>query len=185
MKQRKNLQKKYVNPDREPAYPGLFNYDTYCGLYCGACSIMIAYKTGEKDPLASYWTEPVLKSTVQNRGIEVTAHEELQLKCHGCKTDDRFINCRDCKIRACARGKNIEHCNLCEKYPCEFFHATLLNEKLQQLLPHLKEIPGNLETITLCGTELWLADQKKKFQCPECGTAFSWYAVRCSRCGHE
>jgi predicted RNA-binding Zn-ribbon protein involved in translation (DUF1610 family) len=115
----------------------------------------------------------------------VADNESLQLKCHGCKSDDRFINCRDCKIRVCAKGKNIEHCNLCDNYPCEFFQESILNGKLQQLLPHLKENPDNLEKIRSGGTEQWLADQKRKFQCPGCGTAFSWYAKRCSHCGHE
>lgn len=138
--------------------PESYNYDTYCGLYCGACSIMIAYNTGIKDPFASYWTESVLSSTVQARGIELIDSEELRLKCYGCKTDDRFINCRDCKIRTCAIGKNIKHCNLCDYYPCDFFNESILNEKFRQLLPHLKKNQDNLEKIKSGGTEQWLVD---------------------------
>ncbi|HUW63318.1 MAG TPA: hypothetical protein VMW83_01260 [Spirochaetia bacterium] len=44
-----------------------FNYDSYCGPYCGSCSIMVAYQTGQKDKFASF------------------LHDELgfELKCRG------------------------------------------------------------------------------------------------------
>lgn len=169
----------------KPEQPESFNYDTYCGLYCGACSIMIAYRTGIKDPFASYWTESALKAVLHARGIEVEDQTSLQLRCHGCKTDDRFINCRDCRIRVCAIEKRVEHCNRCDNSPCDLFSGLILNEKFQNLLPHLKEAPENLAKIQRDGTETWLACQKEKYRCPECGTAFSWYTNRCTHCGRE
>ncbi len=161
-----------------------FNYDTYCGLYCGACSILTAYRTGRKDRFASYWTESTLKASLQLRGIDPDG-ESLQVRCHGCKTDTLFANCRHCKIRACAVEKRIEHCNECSEYPCGLFHESLFNAEVQKLLPHLKEIPDNLMRIGTDGVEQWLSDQEKRWKCPGCGTAYSWYATTCPHCGND
>jgi hypothetical protein len=42
-----------------------FNYDSYCGIYCGACDIMMTYKTGRKHKLATFWDESTVR-TFQN-----------------------------------------------------------------------------------------------------------------------
>ncbi|WP_366946827.1 DUF3795 domain-containing protein [Desulfosporosinus nitroreducens] len=38
-------------------------------------------------------------------------------KCDGCKSNNLFINCKHCKIRACAINRKVEHCNECNQYP--------------------------------------------------------------------
>ncbi|MFA6331558.1 MAG: DUF3795 domain-containing protein [Methanoregula sp.] len=162
-----------------------FNFDTYCGLYCGACSIMMACRTGRKDALASFWTEPILRSSLQSRGIDPPDSESLQLKCHGCKTGTLFVNCRHCKIRSCAIEKKIEHCNECNEYPCGFFDESLLNADIQKMVPHVKNAPDNLEKIRKDGVEQWLNEQKKRWECPGCGTSYSWYTTSCPQCGKD
>jgi len=32
-----------------------FRYDTYCGLYCGACEILLANEKGSVEALAQAW----------------------------------------------------------------------------------------------------------------------------------
>ena len=164
---------------------GNFNYDTYCGNYCGACSIMVAYRTGNKDRLASHWTEENLKALLKQQGITLSENESLELKCHGCKTDTLFINCRHCKIRDCAVNRKVDHCIECDEYPCKLFDDSLLNKDLQQILPHLKLVPENLKLIKEKGSEKWLEDQEKLWKCPQCQMDSSWYAISCTKCGED
>lgn len=46
-----------------------FNYDSYCGIYCGACDIMMTYKTGCQHRLASFWNESTVKTFHNKLGI--------------------------------------------------------------------------------------------------------------------
>ena len=63
----------------------------YCGLYCGACPIMLNTKAGA--------------------GTE---------QCYGCKSEQPTGYCAVCGIRDCARGKGYEFCNECSEYnTCE------------------------------------------------------------------
>ena len=162
-----------------------FNYDSYCGNYCGACSIILADKTGSKDQLASYWTESTLKAYLQVQGIELTAEDNLQLRCNGCKSDTLFINCKHCKIRACAINRKVEHCSECNDYPCQLLKGSLLNKDIQGKLPHLKVTSDNLTTIKNVGVEQWLNGQEKQWKCPECHADTSWYMFSCANCGKD
>lgn len=159
-----------------------FNYDSYCGIYCGACDIHLAHKTGHKDKFASVWTEPLLAAFQKAQGNPGLSSEALQIKCHGCKTDTLFINCTTCKIRSCAIDKKIEHCIVCKDYPCTL-HAGL--RKMAGLLPHVKNNHPNLEAIQRTGVEQWLREQEKRWQCPDCQTSFAWYSGACRTCGKK
>lgn len=137
-----------------------FNYDTYCGLFCGACDVLMAYKTGNEDKIAPY--------------LNI---EPSQIKCHGCKSDTVFINCQKCNIRNCAINRNIKHCIDCDDYPCNFFN--------ENKLPHWKITSKNLMTIKNIGVNQWLSEQEKLWMCPECQKNFSWYSTNCINCGKD
>jgi hypothetical protein len=69
----------------------------YCGLYCGACPILINTRAG-------------------------TATEQ----CHGCKSEQTAGYCAVCGIKACARGRGYEFCNECPEYgTCELMQNFL------------------------------------------------------------
>jgi hypothetical protein len=142
-----------------------FNCDSYCGNYCGACEILNAYRNKTENEIAVLW--------------EASPEE---IKCHGCKTGTVFKNCALCGIRKCAMGKGVQHCVLCEDFPCEILES---GKSLVDRLPHLKAIPKNMQTIKEKGTEYWLREQKKLWQCPNCGEPFSWYKEKCSGCGRD
>jgi hypothetical protein len=158
-----------------------FSCDTYCGLNCGACDVMIAYKTGNKSAFASFWTEPNLEAFLKSKGVNFEKND-LKLQCHGCKSDDVFIYCKSCEIRECAINKNVEHCSDCDEYPCEIFSNW---KKLQVFLPHIKSQQGNLDAINEIGVDRWIEDQEKQWKCPQCNTSFSWYADKCNSCGAD
>ncbi len=67
-------------------------FDTYCGLYCGACGLLLKTKKGERI--------------------------EDDLKCGGCKSHLLSRYCEKCDIRDCASSREIEFCFLCDEYPC-------------------------------------------------------------------
>lgn len=159
-----------------------FNYDSYCGIYCGACDIHLACKTGHKDHFTSVWKEPVLRAFQKAQGNTGLASEALQLKCHGCKSGTVFINCRTCKIRSCAIDKKIDHCIDCTDYPCAL-HAGM--KKMGGILPHVNNNLSNLEAIKKAGVEQWLGDQEKRWKCPDCQTRFAWYWSTCRTCGRK
>ncbi len=145
---------------------GDFNYDTYCGLYCGACSIIKAYQTGIKDPLACLLSDEL----------------GMELKCHGCKTDSVFGNCAVCQIRNCAREKGVERCLNCSDFPCPNFGTM---EFILEALPHWNTVAANQESIKKQGTVRWLEEQANQWECPDCRTDYSWYAAQCSNCGKD
>lgn len=163
-----------------------FNYDSYCGLYCGACSIMMAYKTGVKDPFASYWTDDAIRNFHQQvYGKALDENEPIEIKCYGCKTDVLYVNCRPCKIRNCAIDRKMEHCIDCGDYPCKFFEEVFMNEEAQKQVPHLKTAGKNLTVIRNVGTKQWLEEQARIWRCPECQTESSWYTTNCTKCGKD
>jgi hypothetical protein len=159
----------------------IFNPDTYCGIYCGACSIRIAGRTGRGDRLASFWSPGRIRNFLAFQKVPYN-EKDLSLECGGCKSDRVFVNCRGCAMRKCAIEKQVEHCSDCDAYPCATYREW---KNIQIMLPHLKETDGNLETIRRDGVQAWLAGQEKRWACPGCGTSFSWYTETCGTCGRD
>ncbi|HOD15169.1 MAG TPA: DUF3795 domain-containing protein [Spirochaetota bacterium] len=158
-----------------------FNYDSYCGIYCGSCDILISYKTGIMRKLAIFWNESTVRKFQKITGA-VQTNQPYAVQCHGCKSDQLFINCSSCKIRECAINKKVEHCFECAEYPCKYINNF---QKGDVVLSHLKNNRANLEFIKKNGVQAWLADQEKKWQCPDCSTSFSWYTPKCENCGKD
>jgi hypothetical protein len=159
-----------------------FNYDSYCGIYCGACDIMMSYKTGDKYRLASFWNESMVKTFQDKLGLVYDAGKAFTYQCYGCKTDTLFVNCFVCQIRKCAINSKVEHCLDCGKYPCKLI---VDSRKMVSLLPHIKSNHDNMATIKKVGMNRWLSEQGEKWKCPKCNTDFSWYSHRCKNCGHD
>jgi hypothetical protein len=143
-----------------------FHPDTYCGIYCGACSIVMHGETGRPDRFAAC--------------LGNVPKEELT--CHGCKSDTVYAGCGICSIRHCAREKDVAHCIECTDFPCKMY---LKWQSVAKFLPHSRESASNLEAIQRDGLEHWLAMQKKHWSCPNCGSPFSWYASECYTCGRR
>lgn len=140
--------------------------DTYCGIYCGACSILMHGETSHADGFAAC--------------LGSVPKEEIA--CGGCKSDNRYAGCRICNIRDCALKKGIEHCINCDNYPCKMYSKW---QSAAKFLPHIRETASSLEAIKSNGVDSCLAAQKKRWSCPDCGTPFSWYALECNKCGRR
>lgn len=138
-----------------------FRLDTYCGLYCGACNILIANWSGTVEELAQAWN--VDAST---------------LHCQGCKSGVVCTYCAGCGIRQCAQSRKIEFCFECEEFPCAGLVALRNNGD-----PHRAVILRNQRFIRDQGWERWLEAQQARWTCPKCGAGFCWYDRKCKSCG--
>jgi len=150
-------------------------YDSYCGIYCGACEVMNAKSDEEKARVMNLydnqpgWPHPTPE----------------QIHCSGCKTDDVFVNCSKCPFRSCAKSKEVEFCIECDEFPCEPYNQLETAAGQMPLLMHLKANTRNQEYIKANGVDKWLADQETKWKCPSCGVSFSWYAEECTSCKYS
>ncbi|MBN1534419.1 MAG: DUF3795 domain-containing protein [Spirochaetes bacterium] len=159
-----------------------YDYDSYCGIYCGACDIMHVGRTGRKSRFASFLSESNIRAFQRALGNQYDPGKPVELKCHGCKTDELFFNCRACGIRPCARAKGVANCIECPDYPCGLI--TQMNSGAS-LLPHIRANGDNLETIQREGVHRWLLKQEAQWRCPECGNGIAWYTERCGTCGAD
>ena len=88
--------------------------DSYCGLYCGACEVQLAYKRGVKSEELPIWEDipEIFKNNIPTGNTD-------EIKCFGCKTETVFGGCAKCRIRKCAKDKmKVEFCFECRKFPC-------------------------------------------------------------------
>ena len=140
-----------------------YRYDTHCGLYCGACAVLLANQQDRLRHAAAEWEM-----------------QTEQLRCGGCKSDTHCVYCVDCEIKRCAEGKQVEFCVECAEYPCPRIVA-FRNDRH----PHHSIVLHNLEAIRTLGMARWLATRKERWSGPSCGAPFSWYDETCDRCGHR
>jgi hypothetical protein len=136
-------------------------YDSYCGIYCGACPILVANVKGVVKEKAAAW--------------EMKAKD---IVCRGCKSTTLAVYCKDCVMRLCARDRDLDFCVECEDYPCNSFE-TFQRDRF----PHHTLIAPNLAAICAAGVDAWLEGQKKRWSCPKCGEPFTWYEEECAKCG--
>ena len=137
-----------------------FKYDSYCGLYCGACEILLMNELGRIEEKAKEWSMNL-----------------SDVKCFGCKTNQNSIYCVDCDIKYCAESKDIEFCSECNKFPCSRISGFRSDK-----YPHHSVVLKNLNTIKDKGLIYWLVEQEKRWKCSQCGLKFTWYEEVCSNC---
>lgn len=137
-------------------------FDTYCGLYCGACVAMRARLDGNLPEVAARFGK-----------------QPEDFTCHGCKSDKTLEYCSNCPMKDCCRQKGYESCAECADRPCPSLRD------FSQQMPHRKAVAANLAKLAASGMDEFLARQKQRWTCPQCGRALSWYEEKCSGCGVE
>ncbi len=143
------------------------DYLSPCGLYCGACSILIAHREND--------------SSLKEKLAQVYGMKPEDLHCTGCMSTDEkeiFPYCRVCPIKSCAAEKKIEGCHRCDDFPCAHIDgfAIPLGKKVI-----LKSVPLRREI----GTEAWALHEEKRYACPSCGEKVFRGARRCKNCGAQ
>ena len=146
-----------------------------CGLYCGVCAIMMAHRDHNqkfKERLADlYRGEVPGKGTLPNS--ENLSAEDIH--CNGCFSDDPFMHCKQCEIRACTREKGYEGCHQCDAFPChhiEHFPMAVGKKVILRAVPYRREV----------GTDQWVRDEEARYVCPECGNRVFRGATKCNQC---
>jgi hypothetical protein len=133
-----------------------------CGLYCGVCAIYIAHRDDN------------LKFKERLTGLYGVGMDDLH--CKGCLSDDVFLYCRVCPIKACTAGKGIAGCHQCADFPCGHIDAFPLPVGKRVIL---RSIPAWREL----GTDQWMEAEEKRYHCPRCGNTLFRGAKRCRSCG--
>ncbi|MFX0029194.1 MAG: DUF3795 domain-containing protein [Candidatus Hermodarchaeota archaeon] len=138
-------------------------YDAYCGLYCGACEILLMNELNRIEEKAKEWNMKVDDAI-----------------CYGCKSSQNAIYCRNCYFKKCAEAKKVGFCSQCNDYPC-----MQLREFKNDKFPHHSVVLKSLEAIKEKGYKQWLVDQEIRWKCKICGSRFAWYKDFCDNCGEE
>jgi hypothetical protein len=119
----------------------------YCGLYCENCAVKVKVEPAAK----------VLYNEMQQLGFEEIMSffpdgDKFWSFLKGMSTEGVCISCKagsgnpGCKVRLCAKEKNVEMCALCENYPCDLFADFFQG---YPMLEHDNSILRN------CGWEAW------------------------------
>ncbi len=62
-------------------------------------------------------------------GLRYSAYLPQGMACYGCRPEN---DCAYSEVRACAYGKGVENCGLCQMYPCELLQTVFeISEKLR------------------------------------------------------
>jgi len=130
-----------------------FILDCYCGVYCGACPVLLATKSGKLG-------------------------EDQQ--CFGCKSEKPTGFCATCSIKTCAESKGFEFCVECtEVISCDLMQKFIADQQY----PYGQCVMNNMEMIRVMGLPAWLELQGKRWRCKHCGKPHSWYQESCPQCG--
>lgn len=89
-----------------------------CGLYCGVCAIHLPQR--DDNGKLKEWLVALYKGGTPGKG-SLPNSETLtvdDIRCGGCRSDDLFLHCRQCEIRACTEARGCDGCHECAAFPC-------------------------------------------------------------------
>lgn len=149
-----------------------------CGLYCGVCAVYIATRDNNhklKERLANLY-----KGKAPGKGA-LSNSEHLSAEtvhCGGCLSNDLFMHCQQCEIRACATDKGSQGCHECNDFPCQhidMFPMTVGRKVILRAVPYRREF----------GTEKWVQAEEARYICPKCGNKVFRGVMKCNQCKIE
>jgi hypothetical protein len=104
--------------------------------------------------------------------------------CPGCRGDDR---CRskarsNCAIKKCKErtAGGHEFCFSCPRFPC----VQLRHLEGRYRSKYKVSVVGNLKRIRAVGVEHFVAEEKGKWACGNCGALICMHKPQCVNCGH-
>ena len=140
---------------------------TYCGLYCGLCSM-----SNRVPRMANDLQETLRKEAIEYWGPDMPGFDEFWKFLGDLAGSETRCSCREetcgppfCGIRKCAREKGVDVCPFCDEYPCEKVagiakgYVTMLADGKR-----MKEI----------GLDMWIKEQEKRKV-----TGFAYVDIRC------
>jgi len=111
-----------------------------------------------------------------------TAYLRDKNKCPGCRRLD-VTNPKCKQIRHCATFENsrAQFCFECKKFPCR--RLKQLDERYRT--KYNMSMIENLEYIKKFGLKEFVANEKTRWTCPECGGTICVHGGACSSCGKK
>ena len=105
--------------------------------------------------------------------------------CLGCRAGDegKAESCLACTIRTCETRQSGEwvFCNIdCERFPC----ARLKGLDARYRTKYRMSMLENLREIQDVGVEAFVANERERCECPECGGLQCVHTPECVYCGH-
>ena len=121
-------------------------------------------------------------------GVFCGACPSLNKTCLGCASQDhnqKRISKWACKIRICCyEEKQLSFCFQCNEFPCKTFQKKLLtNYQDDPKYKYRHEIPAIFPQVYDENLNIYLENQKQRWQCPDCGGTITFYHYRCNTCG--
>ncbi|MBN2348644.1 MAG: DUF3795 domain-containing protein [Bacteroidales bacterium] len=103
----------------------------YCGLKCDSCPIHLVTLEQDKS-VQQTKKKSIAEECFKLYGINLKTEDITD--CDGCRADSGrlFSGCKNCKIRKCARQKNIESCAYCSNYICNILREHLSHDPTAQ-----------------------------------------------------
>ena len=133
-----------------------------CGVYCGVCPYLIAYKNND---------DRLKQKLAKSIGIKPE-----KIICEGCNSDLTIFFCRVCKIKECVQNKSIQSCANCEEFPCDLIERFPYKE-------FFKKVKWDVNYQMKFGKEQWISKTIELNTCPTCQTLQHWRAKICKSCG--
>jgi hypothetical protein len=128
----------------------------YCGLYCGLCAhrnripqrAELLQETLHEEGMDSWYTFiPSMKKTFP---VFWKFLGDLKKMDCTCRTGG---GPPDCKIRVCAKEKDVDTCPLCEEYPCKL---------IEGLGEHYVMVIQDGKRLRKIGLEAWVKEQEAR-----------------------
>jgi hypothetical protein len=138
-----------------------------CGLFCEACIIYgVSHRT---------------EGPFVNRRNKMAEHFECkpeQVACDGCRQLTATCWGNDCEILKCVEARGYRYCDECGDIDdCDKF------AELDSRYGGLRESMARLRD---AGPDKWLAEQRDKMSCPECGGVLYYVNQKvCPICGEK
>ena len=144
-----------------------------CGLYCGACTLYVAYVEENFGELKELAETPLPVK------FKVPAE---RLVCEGCYSSI-LMPWSDCEFRKCSLEKGVKYCFECKEFPCERLYE-FERQKESHLLCHAPLVQ-NLREMRKIGVKMWLEEQERLWRCTRCAGRLHWLSKACPKCGEK
>jgi len=109
------------------------------------------------------------------------AHVRTKNRCEGCRGDVATLpkHCLQCAIKNCSLQMNVDFCVDCPRFPC--MRIKRLNKRYRE--KYQTDLIESMIRFRAIGAEAYLAEERAKYTCPQCGGVVSIHSRVCSECG--
>ena len=121
-------------------------------------------------------------------GIFCGACPSFGAPCRGCSSDEPGqggCNKQECPVRICCyQNEKVSFCGECGQFPCAIIREKHIDARPgEPACRYRHEIPENFATMKELGLDGYLARERRRWSCPDCGGRVHFFYYKCSKCG--